>query len=82
MSECVNDAYTIARKHQFTDDQDLQNGNDGKLQTLYATHKTGELSIAIRCSRDDGTAAFSVCGYDNDHTYKMASEINTSFKQL
>ena len=82
MSECVDDAYTIARRHQFTEEQELTNDNEGKLKALYATHKTGELSIVIMCSRDDGTATYSVSGYDNDQTYNMYSSINNSFKQL
>ena len=82
MSECVGDAYKIAKKHQFTDNQQLTNTNGGKLKVLFANHKTGELSIVIKCSRGDGTASFAVGGYDNDQTFKMYSDINDSFKQL
>ena len=82
MTECVDDAYKIAKKHQFTDDQQLTNSNNGKLKVLFANHQTGELSIVIKCSRGDGTASFAVGGYDNDQTFKMYSDINNSFKQL
>ena len=82
MSECVADAYTIARKHQFTLDQEIVSDSNGKLKNLYATHTTGEFSIVISCSREDGTAAFSVSGYDNDEVHDMFTIINDSFRQL
>ena len=82
MTECVDDAYKIAKKHQFTDDQELINDADGELKTLYATHKTGKFSIVIKCSRGDRTASYAVGGYDNGQTYKMYSDINDSYKEL
>ena len=81
MSECVDDAYKIARKHQFTKDLDLAKASE-TVQTLYASHRSGEFSIAIQCSRDDGTAAYSVSGYDHSHTYDMYLNVNQSFKDL
>ena len=82
MSQCVNDAYTIARKHPFTDDQQLTNESAGKLKTLHGSHKAGEHSIAILCSRDDGLAAFSVSRYHNDETHNMYSDTHKSFNQI
>ena len=37
MSQCVNDAYTIARKHQFTDDQQLTNESIGRKLCMEVT---------------------------------------------
>lgn len=82
MKECVDDAYKIAKKHQFTAKQELINDNDGDLKTLYANHKTGKFKIVIKCSRGDGTASYAVGGYDNGQTYKIYSDINDSFIQL
>ena len=81
MPECVDDAYKIARKNQFTKDLDLAKASV-TVQTLYASHVSGEFSIAIQCSRDDGTAAYSVSGYDHQDTYDMYLNVNQSFKGL
>jgi len=81
-SECVDDAYTIARKHGFSDDRELLTGSTGKVKSLYATHRSGELSIVIQCDRDSGTAVFAVSGYDNDEAYDMMRDIGDSYQEL
>ena len=82
MSECVSDAYTVARKHGFTDSLELITDNGGSLKNLYGNHWNGELSIAISCSREDGTASYAVTGYDNDETWKMTDEIGDTYRKL
>ena len=81
MSECVSDAYIVARKHGFTDRLELINDNGGSLKNLYGHHRNGELSIAISCSRDDGTAAYAVTGYDNDETWNMIDQIGDTYRE-